>query len=143
MSAKALFFSFSAGGRQYAVPLDKVKRVVPLELIHEAPLLKEFYDGVFKYEGEIVALLNLAALHGRPEAGDAVEPLVLLHRIDKQLVGLIIDRADKIVEFDTSSLISIDSGLEGIEKKAVIGDSDFLFFDLDSLTFTESDNNNK
>ena len=135
MSDKALFLFFTAGSRQYTVPLDKVKRVVPLELISKAPLLKEFFDGVFKFEGKIVALLNLADLHGMAGAGCNVEPLVLIYRIDKQLVGLIIDRVDKVEEFDASSLISIDSGLEGVEKKAVLGDIDFLFFDVDSLDF--------
>ena len=118
MSDKALFLFFTAGSRQYTVPLDRVKRVVPLELISEAPLLKEFFDGVFKFEGKIVALLNLAALHGRVGAGGNAESLVLIYRIDKQLVGLLIDRVDKVEGFDASSLIFFDSGLEGVEKKS-------------------------
>ncbi len=137
MSGKTQFFFFTAGGRQYTVPLDKVKRVVPLELMSEAPLLKDFFDGVFRFEDKIVALLNLAALHGTAGAGagDNAEPLVLIYSIDKQLVGLIIDRVDKVEEFDASSLVFFDSGLEGVEKKAVLGDIDFLFFDVDSLDF--------
>jgi len=101
----------------------------------EAPLLKDFFDGVFNYEGKIVALLNLAALHGRPGKGDSAGPFVLLYRMGKQLIGIIIDRVDRVVELDESSLISIDSGLEGVEKKAMIGDLAFLFFDVDSLDF--------
>jgi len=135
LSDKARFIFFTAGGRRYTVPLEKVKRVVPLKLISEAPLLKECFDGVFNYEGKIVALLNLASLHGGSVPGDNAEPLVLLYRIDKQLVGLIIDRVDRVLEFDESSLISIDSGLEGVGKKAVLGDVAFLFFDVDSLDF--------
>lgn len=135
MSDKALFIFFSAGGRQYAIHLDKVKRIVPLEQIQRVPLLKEFFDGIFKCDGEILALLNLAALHGSHVAGDSDEPLALLYRIKKQLVGLVIDRVDKILEFDMSKLISIDSELKGVEKKIVLGDIDYLFFDVDSLDF--------
>jgi chemotaxis signal transduction protein len=135
LSDKALFLFFTAGSRQYTVPLDRVKRVVPLEFISKAPLLKEFFDGVFRFEGEIVALLNLAALHGMAGAVEDAELLVLIYRIDKQLVGLIIGRVDKVEEFDASSLVFFDSGLEGVEKKAVLGDIDFLFFDVDSLDF--------
>ncbi len=134
MSDKTLFLFFTAGDRQYILPLSRVKRVIPLESLSMAPLLKDFFEGLFKYEGEITALLDLPALHGNQGTENTTEPLVLLYKIDKKLIGLKIDQVDSVDEFDASNLVRLDCGLEGVEKKAVLGDIDFLYFDLDSLS---------
>lgn len=134
MSDKTLFLFFTAGDRQYILPLSRVKRVILQESLSMAPLLKDFFEGLFKYEGEITALLDLPALHGNQGTENTTEPLVLLYKIDKKFIGLKIDRVDKVDEFDASNLLCLDCGLEGVEKKAVLGDIDFLYFDVDSLS---------
>ena len=61
--------AFSKGSQRYAIPLDEVLEVQPLDHFTPVPKAPPFLPGVVHWRGAILTLLDLGALFGFPESG--------------------------------------------------------------------------
>jgi purine-binding chemotaxis protein CheW len=96
--------SFLLGRQEYALPLARVREVVPLpESVSAVPRAETAVLGVTTIRDELVPLLSLHALLGfpLPERSDA-RPRVLVLSYGRTAVGLVADRTRDILRIDAS-----------------------------------------
>lgn len=110
------FAVFSVAGERLALPVDAVRRFLPLPRLDWLPTAPMPVEGVFRYRGEVVAVLRLAALLGLPvrEIG-LYAPLLLMAppagRPDRRTIALLAGRVEAIATVAPQDLLPADPTL--------------------------------
>jgi purine-binding chemotaxis protein CheW len=91
------FLAFEAGGEDFAVPEDRVRRIVFYCELSRPPMAPPFLDGMMNLGGTAVPVIALARLLGLPQsAPDLYAQIIIVEGADG-LVGLQVQRANRIV----------------------------------------------
>ncbi len=97
-----LFVGFEAGGQEYALPLERVREIVPLpDHIAEMPRCETAVLGVVTLRDRLLPLVSLRALLGLPGDHERTERgKVVVLPIGSGAVGLVVDRTREILRVD-------------------------------------------
>ena len=99
---KLVLVSFDLGRQEYALPLGRVREIVPLpEAVSAVPRAETAVLGVTTIRDELIPLLSLHALLGFPVPQRHEErPRVLVVSYGDKAVGLVADRTREILRID-------------------------------------------
>lgn len=102
---------FSVAGHALALPVEAVRRFLPLPRLDRLPTAPAPVDGVFRYHGDIVPVLRLSVLLdlGVDEPG-LYAPLILVTWRGRPL-ALQVDRVHGDVAVPSDRLVSTDASL--------------------------------
>ncbi|MCG5243468.1 chemotaxis protein CheW [Azospirillum doebereinerae] len=103
---------FSVAGRALALPMDSVRRFLPLPKLDRLPTAPPPVEGVFRYHGEIVPVLRLSALldlDGGEGAG-LYAPLMLVTWQGRPL-ALLADRIHGDVAVPVDAMLPAEAAL--------------------------------
>ena len=97
-----LFVGFEAGGQEYALPLERVREIVPLpDHIAEMPRCETAVLGVVTLRDRLLPLVSLRALLGLPGDHERTERgKVVVLPIGSGAVGIVVDRTREILRVD-------------------------------------------
>ena len=98
------YVSFHIGDSSYAIPLEKVLRIVRFEGITEVPKAPQFVRGVLNLQGDVIPVINLRERFGLPEAETNARRRIIIIHIEKRSYGLLVDGVREIVEIDESKV---------------------------------------
>jgi purine-binding chemotaxis protein CheW len=106
---KLVLVSFELGRQEYALPLDRVRAIVPFpDSVSLIPRADTAVLGVTSLREEIVPLLSLHALLGFPVPKlDGERPRVIVVSYGEWSVGLVADRTREILRVDPSFIDSV------------------------------------
>ena len=121
------FLLFRSGSQKFAVALQHVLEVQPLEHFSPVPGSPDFIRGVVQCRGAILCLLDLDRLFGMPEKGLAdvhhsvvVEShnnrLALAAGEAEEIVGLSADQIKMAPAFSTELLVGVVAGILGDDR---------------------------
>lgn len=105
-----LFLVFELGNDRYALDVREIATVLPLVGVKQVPKAPAAMNGLFKYRGTPVPVIDLSQLTlGRPSARRLSTRLVLVHYPDRKgkthLLGLIAERATETARHDASEFV--------------------------------------
>jgi purine-binding chemotaxis protein CheW len=97
-----LFASFEVGGQEYALPLERVREIVPLpEHIAEMPRSETAVLGVVTLRDRLLPLVSLRALLGLEDDDQRKERgKVVVVPLGTGAVGIVVDRTREILRID-------------------------------------------
>jgi chemotaxis signal transduction protein len=116
------------GADLYAVPVDWVREVVAAPLLTQLVTAPPVVLGLFNLRGDIVPLLDTAALLGLGRVDGAPFAVVLRH--EQGLAGLAATAFPRRAQLDTPSGLSELTGAAGIYK---VGEQVVVLLDPDAL----------
>jgi purine-binding chemotaxis protein CheW len=119
-SNKVVLVSFEIGRQEYALPLDRVREIVPFpDAISPIPRAETAVLGVTSLRDELVPLLSLHVLLGfpLPESTDE-RPRVLVVSYGEKSIGLVADRTKEILRVDPNLVNAVPSMLNRGEGSA-------------------------
>ena len=106
MKRKA-YLTFTVETWRLALPLEDVRRVIPLPIL-QAPLgAPRFIEGIFDFRGEPVAAIRLDRVFGLEEKKLGVYSPLLVLDATGLAVALHVDRMDGILNLDETDVQSI------------------------------------
>jgi chemotaxis signal transduction protein len=89
-----------AGGARFAVPLEQVLRVISAQELHPVPGAAPRLLGLTRFGGEPLAVIDFGLLvDSRPTGGNGRE-VVVVSGGEGPMVGLAVDEALQVVEFE-------------------------------------------
>ena len=98
--------SFSLAGKDYGIDIMKLKEIAKFENFTYVPNTRPFVAGVYNLRGEIISIIDLRVMFNLPnerhEQGIPEDGLIL--RVDDTLVGVIVDRVDRVVGIASESI---------------------------------------
>ncbi|CAO3434369.1 chemotaxis protein CheW [Azospirillum doebereinerae] len=103
---------FSVAGRPLALPMDAVRRFLPLPKLDRLPTAPPPVEGVFRYHGEIVPVLRLSALLDLDGGGETglYAPLMLVTWHGRPL-ALLADRIHGDVAVPVDAMLPAEAAL--------------------------------
>ncbi len=115
------FVLFSLHDLYFAVPIQKVWRIVPYGPPTRVPHAPPYIEGLMNLHGEIVPVVNLKQRLALPDTPYDEEARILVVEMDEQRVGLAVDRVTAILRVPPSQIAPPPPTLEGIPLPFVTG----------------------
>lgn len=98
--------TFSLGGKDYGVDIMSVKEIAKFLEFTYVPNTAPFVRGVYNLRGDIISIIDLRQLFGlsaEPKGESEPEDGLIL-RTEDNLVGVIVDKIDRVVGVSSSSI---------------------------------------
>jgi purine-binding chemotaxis protein CheW len=97
--------TFSLAGKDYGVDIMNVKEIAKADKFTYVPNAASFVRGVYNLRGDIIPIIDLRTFFHLPieKKDDGWENMLILH-IEDRVYGTIVDRIDKVVSINSSSI---------------------------------------
>ncbi|EID85307.1 Chemotaxis signal transduction protein [Treponema sp. JC4] len=98
--------TFSLADKDYSLDIMHVKEIVKADRFTFVPNTMAFVRGVYNLRGEIIPILDLRLFFGvevQPKSGKKLENIIIL-AVDDQKFGVIVDKIDKVVGIQKSTI---------------------------------------
>ena len=98
--------TFSLSGKDYGIDIMKVKEIARFINFTYVPNTPGFVRGVYNLRGEIISIIDLRALFNLPfqQRGHNEEESGLILRLDSNLIGVVVDKIDKVVGINSGNI---------------------------------------
>lgn len=96
--------TFSLNNRDYAIDIMKIKEIAKANNFTIIPNAANYILGVYNLRGEIIPIIDLRkmfGLHIEQSDSDKLENVIIL-RLENHMIGLIVDRINKVIGIDSS-----------------------------------------
>jgi purine-binding chemotaxis protein CheW len=107
-SVRAQYLSFSAGGCDFALGLQRVREILPWEEATRVPSTPRSIRGVLNVRGSVVPVVDLAARLGGAEARPTRSSCILLVEATREglplVTGLVVDGVREVVELGAEEI---------------------------------------
>ena len=133
---------FTLEGLRYALPLDRVQRVVRMVEVTPLPQAPRVVEGVINVEGEIIAVMNTRLRFGLPERHAALSDELLIAHARGRRVALHVDAVAGVAEYAESDIVAgeeVAPGARGLAGVARLADGLVLIHDLDGFLSGEEE----
>ncbi|MDR1126595.1 MAG: chemotaxis protein CheW [Treponema sp.] len=97
--------TFSLGGKDYGVDIMNVKEIAKADKFTYVPNAASFIRGVYNLRGDIIPVIDLRLFFHLPQEKkvDGLENMLIL-RIDERVYGTVVDKIDKVVGINSSTV---------------------------------------
>ncbi|MDR2095605.1 MAG: chemotaxis protein CheW [Treponema sp.] len=97
--------TFSLAGKDYGVDIMNVKEIAKADKFTFVPNAASYVRGVYNLRGDIIPIIDLRSFFHLPleKKKDGIENMLIL-RIEERVYGTIVDKIDKVVGINTSTI---------------------------------------
>jgi purine-binding chemotaxis protein CheW len=98
--------TFSLAGKDYGIDILKVKEIAKFKNFTFVPNTPPFVRGVYNLRGEIISIIDLREMFNLPyeaRGKDEEEPGLIL-RLENTMIGVVVDKIDKVVGIASESI---------------------------------------
>ncbi|MDR2102714.1 MAG: chemotaxis protein CheW [Treponema sp.] len=97
--------TFSLAGKDYGVDIMNVKEIAKADKFTYVPNAASFVRGVYNLRGDIIPIIDLRTFFhlSVEKKGDAQENMLILH-IEDRVYGTVVDKIDKVVGINSSTI---------------------------------------
>ncbi len=108
MQSENQYVVFSLEREEYGIDILKVHEINRLKeiTITKVPRLPNFIEGIINLRGEIVPIINLRKKFGLSERKIDKHTRIVIVKIDKKVIGLLVDSVSHVVTFDEVEIAS-------------------------------------
>jgi purine-binding chemotaxis protein CheW len=93
------FLTFSLGGEEYAMPIDRIVEIVPHRPTTPVPNTDATVVGILSLRGIVVTILDVRSRLGGKPAPVTPETRFVVVGLENELIGLLVDRVRRVVRF--------------------------------------------
>ncbi|MGE5343791.1 MAG: chemotaxis protein CheW [Candidatus Omnitrophota bacterium] len=136
------YLEFTLGGKQFALPLSVVDRVVHAVEVMRLPKGPDIVCGLINYKGQIIPIINISRRFHLPERTlDPDQYFIIMHSNVRKF-GLLADNIHSVTDRNPDLIISptdIMAGVEFLSGIIKLPDGLMLIPDLDKLLTHDED----
>ncbi len=96
--------SFKLADEEYAIEITRVKEIILVEGITRVPQMPEYIEGIINLRGEVVPVIDLRKRFGLKNAELVEETRIVVSRMDKRIVGLIVDSVSQVMKLPNTDI---------------------------------------
>ncbi len=96
--------TFSLGGKDYGIDIMKIKEIAKYSNFTYVPNAPNFVQGVYNLRGDIISIIDLRKMFNLIVSDDEEVKNGLILRLDNRLLGIVVDKIDKVIGIDSSSI---------------------------------------
>ena len=112
--------TFRVGGQEFAFDILQVERILRYEKPAELPKAPEFLEGVVRYQGGTIPVVDLRKrLEVHAAIGDETRLMVL--GLDGQRIGVLVDQVREVVRVDSAAIAAPPPIVQGLAAAYISG----------------------
>jgi purine-binding chemotaxis protein CheW len=98
--------TFSLGGKDYGIDIMRVKEIAKFSQFTYVPNTAPYVRGVYNLRGDIISIIDLRLMFNLPveEREEGVPENGLILRLESNLIGVVVDRIDKVVGISSTQV---------------------------------------
>jgi purine-binding chemotaxis protein CheW len=138
----AQYLTFQSAGEAYALPILRVKEIIPFVGATTVPLAPSVIRGLINLRGSAVAVIDLAVRFGAPATRDSKRTCVVIVDVcsadDETVMGILTDSVNEVIDLpsgDIDTTPDFGTGLAPsfIDGLAKVSDSFIPILNVDSV----------
>lgn len=114
------YLAFSIGGKDFAVPLLKVREVIALTDITEIPHTPAHFKGIMSLRGQIISVIDLKTKFGMKAAPASMDTAIVILDLNPVCLGVVVDAVNSVMALDDNQ-ISPAPSLDDIGSQHILG----------------------
>ncbi|MHB9111365.1 MAG: chemotaxis protein CheW [Thermoleophilia bacterium] len=114
------FVVLSIAGETFAVEISKVREIIRVPHITWVPGSPDYVRGVINLRGSVVAVIDLAAMLGLPQAEEDSQTRIIIVESSGVIVGVLVDNVSRVADIAPSQLEPAFRTLDEKQKAFVI-----------------------
>jgi purine-binding chemotaxis protein CheW len=118
--AQQQYVTFSFAHQSYALPLDKVERVVRMVAIAPVPEAPPWFSGVIDLHGSVVPVLDLRQRFGHPGSQGNPDDRLVIIRLESGTLALVADEVTEVLDVPAQQLEKPPKALAGSRPLAAV-----------------------
>ena len=116
------YLEFSLGSENYAIPLLRVKEVIPVPQTTVVPNSPNYFKGIMNLRGLIISIIDLRSKLGiTSKKNEHVEEAVIIVDVDGFNIGLIVDSINHVLSFSMDKVAEIPEVKSQINAHYIMG----------------------
>lgn len=116
-----LVVTFRLSREDFAFEALYVKEIIRNQEVNKLPKMPPFIEGLIKYRGIVVPILNLALRLGQEPQLPTDETRIIVVEYTGQIVGLLVDEVEAVVQLPMDRIESSPAVLHGLDHRYVYG----------------------
>jgi len=107
---KKSYVNFSIGNENFAIIVNRVLEIQPLDQLTHVPNASDFVKGILNFRGAIVPVINLHKrfkFDHQNAGGDMVIVVEVLNNENHVLMGLLVDEVTDVIEFEYKDIRAV------------------------------------
>lgn len=103
---EAQFVGFRLGERDFALDIRRIIEIIYFRPITPMPEAPEFVEGVVDLRGKVIPVIDLRKLIKMAETGKGPSDHILIIRLQKRMVGVLVDKVQEVLRFELKKVQS-------------------------------------
>jgi purine-binding chemotaxis protein CheW len=133
---------FEIGEETFAVRIENVREIIPMESITQIPRAPSFIRGVIDLRGMVIPVIDLRERFSLPR-GEETENRIVVVEMSGQVVGCMVDDVSEVLTLSGETIQPAPPTTQSIDSEYLLGvarhgDRLFILLDLDKV-FSESE----
>jgi purine-binding chemotaxis protein CheW len=120
-SADSQYVTFMLADVEYALPILKIREIIPLGTIRAIPNTPAHVRGVMDVRGFIIPVIDLRARLGVPASADTPFSVVVVVKLAWEMAGLVVDSVTDILSLPRGDIQPVDDVMAAVDKRFVRG----------------------
>lgn len=116
-----LVVTFRLAKEDFAFEALFVREIIRWQEINQLPKMPEFIEGIIKYRGAVVPIMNLAQRLDQASQPPTDESRIIVVEHTSRLFGLLVDEVEAVVQLPMDRIESSPALLHGLEKHYIYG----------------------
>lgn len=116
-----LWLTFRVGSEGYGVDILEVQEIRAYSPVTPVPKSPAHVRGVMNLRGAVIPVLDLRTLLGLPEAATTVQPVIVVVRVTRRVVGIVVDAVDDVVNVEPDQVQPVPEYGQRTASRAVTG----------------------
>lgn len=114
------YLAFSLGGKDFAVPLLKVREVIAVTEITEVPHMPAYFQGIMSLRGQIISIIDLKTKFQMKVPPEPLESAIVILDLHPLCLGVVVDAVNSVMTL-SSEQISPAPALDDVGSQHVLG----------------------
>lgn len=120
-SADSQYVTFMLADVEYALPILKIREIIPLGTIRAIPNTPAHVRGVMDVRGFIIPVIDLRARLGVRASADTPFSVVVVVKLAWEMAGLVVDSVTDILSLPRGDIQPVDDVMAAVDKRFVRG----------------------
>ncbi|MHB9053767.1 MAG: chemotaxis protein CheW [Thermoleophilia bacterium] len=117
------FVVFSLAGETFAVEIGRVREIIRIPKVTWVPGAPELIRGVINLRGNVVAVLDLAAVLSLPPTVETPSSRIIIAESGDQVAGMLVDSVSRVTDIAPSQVEPVLRTLDESQRSFVIAQS--------------------
>ncbi|MEW6516714.1 MAG: chemotaxis protein CheW [candidate division FCPU426 bacterium] len=116
-----LVVTFRLAKEEFAFEALFVREIIRSQQVNHLPKMPKFIEGLIKYRGLVVPVINLARRLGQEPQPQTEDSRIIVVEITSQLYGLLVDEVEAVLQLPIDRIESSPALLRGLDQRHVYG----------------------